>query len=57
MLQTSKIGTLLASVGAIGGAIYAVKNQKPTTTLVLMTIGFGIGGYMLGNSINKFYTT
>jgi len=56
MLQSSKIGTLLGTIGLIGGAIYAIKGGKSAKNIAIFTIGFGVGGYLLGNAVNKFYT-
>jgi hypothetical protein len=53
MLKSSNIGTLLGAIGLIGGAMYAIKGGK---NIAVFTIGFGVGGYLLGNAVSKFYT-
>ena len=56
MLKSSNIGTLLGAIGLIGGAMYAIKGGKSVQNIAVFTIGFGVGGYLLGNAVSKFYT-
>lgn len=55
ILGTSKIGSLLGSVGLIVGVGYGLKSQKPIGTTVLFALGFGLLGKIVGNQISKFY--
>jgi hypothetical protein len=55
MLDKSKFGSLLGSIGAVSGLVYSMKKGKGVGQTFLFTLGFGIAGLILGNSINKFY--
>ena len=56
-MEKSKLGSLFFTIGLIGGGLYGAKKGKPTMTIGLLAITFGVGGYLLGNSISKFYQT
>lgn len=51
----SKLGNILLAAGLLSGGIYAAKKGKPTTTILLYSVGLGLGGFVLGNSITNFY--
>lgn len=55
MVQSSKLGNLFAAAGAIAGAYVAIKGNKGNTAFFLYALGFAAGGYLIGNSITKFY--
>jgi hypothetical protein len=55
MVEKSKIGSALGSIGAVGGLIYSMKKGKGIGQTFLFTVGFGIAGLIIGNSLNKFY--
>ena len=55
MFQSSKIGNLLAAIGLIGGAAYAMKGGKNPQSIAMFAIGFAAGGYILGNATSKFF--
>ncbi len=57
MFQKSKLGNLLATVGLVGAAIYAVKTHKKAPMFLALVAGFGLGGYIVGNSVTNFYST
>jgi hypothetical protein len=54
--QQSKLGNLLFALGAVGGGLYAAKRSKPLLTIALISLGAGLGGYLVGNSITNFYS-
>ena len=56
MKENSKLGGVLSTVGVLSGIFYAMKNNKGLTQTAVYAVGFGIGGLLLGNSINKFYS-
>ena len=56
-MEKTKLGSLLFTIGLVGGGLYGAKKGKPAMTIGLFAIGFGVGGYLLGNSISKFYET
>ena len=55
MIKKSTIGSALGSIGAVGGLIYSMKNGKGIGQTFLFTLGFGIAGLVIGNTINKIY--
>ena len=57
MFKPSKLGNLMAAVGAIGGGLYALKGNKSTITIVTFIGVAGVGGYILGNAITNYYKT
>jgi hypothetical protein len=50
--QTSK---LLGTIGIISGMGYAIKHDKGTKGILIYGALFGIGGFLLGNALSKFY--
>ena len=55
MLDKSKFGSLLGSIGAVSGLVYSMKKGKGIGQTFLFTLGLGVAGLILGNSLNKFY--
>lgn len=55
MVEKTKFGSALGSIGAVSGLIYSMKNGKGIGQTFLFTLGFGIAGLIVGNSISKFY--
>lgn len=55
MLEKSKFGSLLGSIGAVSGLVYSMKKGKGVGQTFLFTLGFGVAGLILGNSLSKFY--
>ena len=55
MLQKSNLGSLFATVGLIGGIWYSVKHKKDIKIIALIAVAAGLGGYVAGNAISKFY--
>ncbi len=54
-MDNSKLGSLLGTAGVLAGLLIAVKSNKSIGVTALFAVGFGIGGYMAGNAITKFY--
>lgn len=54
-MQSTKLGTLFATVGGLAGAYIAIKGNKGNTAFFLYAIGLAAGGYFVGNAITKFY--
>lgn len=54
-VEISKLGNALASFGILTGIFYGVKNQKNVGTIIFYSLGFGLAGLVVGNSITKFY--
>jgi hypothetical protein len=54
-MQKQKLGNLVASAGVLGGIFYGIGKQKDFGTILVYGALFGIGGYMLGNSVQRFY--
>ena len=55
-MNTTKLGNLLFAVGLLSGGIYATKRSKPLLSVGLYALGFGVGGFILGNSLTNFYS-
>jgi len=55
MLDKSKFGNLLGTIGVASGVFYAMKKGKGLGATTLFAVIGGIVGVMLGKSINKFY--
>lgn len=55
MLQKSNLGSLFATAGLIGGIFYSVKQKKDIKIIALIAVAAGLGGYVAGNAISKFY--
>jgi hypothetical protein len=55
MVEKTKFGSALGSIGSVSGLIYSMKNCKGIGQTFLFTLGFGITGLIIGNSISKFY--
>ena len=55
MKSATQFGKLLGSVGLVGGMFYAIKGNKKTQVIAMYGILFGLGGFLIGNAINKFY--
>ena len=56
LTTSTKLGNLLLAVGLLSGGVYASKKGKPILTIGLFAVGFGVGGYFLGNSITNYYS-
>lgn len=54
-MGNKKIANLLGTVGLVGGMFYAMKQNKKFVGVATYGILFGVGGYLLGNALNKFY--
>lgn len=54
-MKSTKIGNLLGSGAVLGGVFYAISKGKDFKGILLYGTIFGVGGYLLGNSISKFY--
>jgi len=54
-MTVSKTSTALATVGLVGGMFYAMKLNKCSVCIASYGALFGIGGFLLGNAISKFY--
>jgi len=52
----SKLGNLMFAVGLLSGGVYASKRGKPALTIGLFALGFGLGGFLLGNAVTNFYS-
>jgi hypothetical protein len=57
MFTQSKLGSLLGALGAVGGAVYAVKNKKSAQNIALIAFGVGLGGFIVGNALTNYYVT
>jgi hypothetical protein len=57
MFKTSKLGNLMAAIGAVGGGLYALKNNKSNISLITFIGVAGVGGYMIGNALTNYYKT
>ena len=57
MLSQSKLGNLILAIGVVGGGIYAAKRGKPAMTIGVIALVSGVGGFILGNALTKFYET
>jgi hypothetical protein len=55
MIDTSKFGSLLGTLGVASGVFYSMKKQKSLGQTTMYAIAFGIAGLIIGNSITKFY--
>jgi hypothetical protein len=55
-MNTTKLGNLLFAVGLLSGGVYATKRSKPLLSVGLYALGFGVGGFILGNSLTNFYS-
>jgi hypothetical protein len=55
MLDKSKFGNLLGTIGVASGVFYAMKKGKGLGATTLFAVLGGIVGVMLGKSISKFY--
>lgn len=55
MTHKSKIGSALGTIGAVSGLVYSMKQGKGIGQTFLFTLGFGIAGMIIGNSLSKFY--
>ena len=55
MLDKSKFGNLLGTVGVFGGIFYAMNRKEKLGTTALYALGLGAAGYFIGNAITKFY--
>jgi len=55
MINTTKFGSILGTVGVATGVFYAMKKSKGLGETTLYAVGFGILGLIIGNSITKFY--
>lgn len=55
MIDQSKFGNLLGTIGVFGGIFYAMSKKEKLGMTAAYAIGFGIGGYLIGNAITKFY--
>lgn len=54
-MNKSKIGSTFATIGFVGGMFYAMKNNKGFIGYASFGLLFGVGGYLLGNALEKFY--
>jgi cell division protein FtsW (lipid II flippase) len=54
-MQGKKLGNLVASAGVLGVIFYGIGKQKDFGTILLYGALFGVGGYLLGNSVQRFY--
>lgn len=54
-MNNSKLGSLLGTLGVIGGVVYGMKKGGGFGKTALFAALFGIGGVVVGNSISKFY--
>lgn len=57
MLKQSKLGNLFLAIGVVGGGIYAAKRGKPAMTIAIIALVSGVGGFIVGNALTKFYET
>ena len=55
MFTPSKFGGLIATFGLVGGAFYSFKSNRTALVGTWISLGAGIGGYLIGNAITKFY--
>jgi hypothetical protein len=56
MKETNPLGNLFGAIALVGTGFYLAKKSKPTSTILLGALGGGIGGYIIGLAIYKFYT-
>lgn len=54
-MERSKLGNALGSFGVLAGLLYGVKSQKGIGMTIFYTLGFGLAGIIVGNSVSKFY--
>lgn len=52
---TSKAGTILGTVGLVGGALYAFNKGEKIGKVAIWAGILGVGGLLIGNAITKFY--
>jgi hypothetical protein len=57
MFTQSKLGSLLAAFGAVGGAIYVAKKGGAAKNIAITAVAAGLGGYILGNALTNYYAT
>ena len=55
LTKSTQLGNVFFAVGLLAGGISAAKKGKPTLTIGLFALGYGVGGYILGNAITNFY--
>jgi lipoprotein signal peptidase len=47
--------SIFGSVGVVYGLYYSMKNNKSLTETAIFALAFGLGGALIGNTINKLY--
>lgn len=57
MFTQSKLGSLLAAFGAVGGALYVAKKKGTAQNIAITAVAVGLGGYILGNALTNYYST
>ena len=55
MLDKSKAGTLLGTVGLVGGIWYAFNKGQDIKQVAITGAILGVGGFLLGNAFTKLY--
>lgn len=55
MMDKSKLGATLGTIGLIAGLAYSMKHGKGFGGTVLFVSLFCISGVLIGNTVTKFY--
>jgi hypothetical protein len=55
-MKPTRIGSILGSVGVVYGIYNGIKTNKKLVELATYSILFGLGGVIIGNAIDKFYS-
>lgn len=54
-MNQNKLPQILASAGAFGGVFYGMSKNKSMGYTALFAVLFGVAGYYIGSSYNKFF--
>jgi hypothetical protein len=54
-MKSNKISTTLGTIGLVGGMFYAFKQNKGVVGYASYGLLFGLGGFLIGNALVKFY--
>ena len=54
--MNSKLGGILGSVGVVYGIFNGIKNKQKFGEIALYSVLFGLGGVIIGNAVEKFYS-
>ena len=55
-MNPSRLGGILGSVGVVYGIFNGIKAKRKFAELATYSILFGLGGVIIGNAIDKFYS-